>query len=218
MYRLETGPRPLTVLKRARQGLVVAKHRHGSFGPTATEIEAEWLNAARHGPVVKLDHVAPTRSLVQTRLAGTASLRTLTIGTSPCGRNNKPKALASIAQLSSLLPQLAFAVEQLHQAGLAHGQITLEHAIVTGVERDRIVLCSPNTDPSQKITSGTDSQALAKVIADLVPLVTSINRSQGARWKDLADKAILDQGSMNARQFGTELANLNRSRRWLPFR
>lgn len=118
-----------TTLELRAGGLVVAKRRHPR-DRAATEAEGRWLATARHPGVVRLRRVAPADGLIETELAGLA-----TLAAAPLDRAATALVLAAVART----------LADLHRRSLFHGQLWPEHVVLAGPQRSTPVLCSPWT-------------------------------------------------------------------------
>jgi len=111
----------------------------------ATGAEARWLNAARHGGVVRLRRVSVDAARIETDLASTATLR------------------LSATNLTDLVVSLRSAVHTLaavHGLGLVHGNLGPDHILVSRSDPAATVLCSPAVD-TRRLEPRDDLAALA---------------------------------------------------------
>lgn len=169
--------------------------------------EARWLAEARHPAVIRL--VSFEDSVLRTRHAGQTTLRTA--GFTP-------------PETAHALLSLAKALAALHNRGLVHGKLTLDHVIVSRrpisekadaegpaisdvVTRSDVVLCSPDgttTDIS------ADLHAIGAMIERLLERwdETGTPVSNRADWKRIRDLLEKPDGGATAQRLARWLAPL----------
>ncbi len=159
--------------------------------------EAKWLAEVRSPIVVRFLRVTDNPVVIQTEHGGQRTLRT---------SREDPPAVAR------LLVRLARGLAGIHDQGLVHGKITLDHIIIgagtrPGGDNESIVLCSPSgvaTDPID------DLRAVGMVISDLLTRwdaedVTVANR---AEWERIVERLAAADEATSAHRIGRWLAPL----------
>ncbi len=154
--------------------------------------EARWLANARSPHVVRL--ISFENDVIRTRHAGQTTLRTAT---------------ASPQEVAALLLGLARTLAELHNRGLVHGKLTLDHVIVpNGNDRSHgIVLCSPSgsaTEPTD------DLKAMGEIVERLLERwdSASINVPHRREWDQLRSRLTHPGDQITAQRVARWMAPL----------
>ncbi len=154
------------------------------------QAEAAWLAKARHRGVVRLLGITVNPVVIRTLHAGGTTMRT---------ENPAPEVACH------LLTDAAVTLADLHDRGLVHGQITLDHLVVS---EHHITLCSPSGTGSDK---AEDLAALGRCVTTLLErwanTKTSVPHPQD--WERLAQHLTEPREGYSARRAARELARLS---------
>ncbi len=156
---------------------------------TDRSAEATWLASARHRGVVRLLSTTKDPIVLRTLHAGGTTMRT---------EDPRP-ALAA-----PLLTDLSITLADLHDRELVHGQLTLDHLIITN---GRLVLCSPSgtaSDPTKDLLDfGGCLQALLQRWAE-----AGVDIPFEQDWQHLLHQLQDPHEGYSARRAARELARL----------
>lgn len=151
--------------------------------------EARWLAEVRHRGVVQLLGVDDDPVTLRTLHAGSTTLRTA---------NALPRTAAI------LLADAAVTLADLHDRGIVHGQITLDHLIVC---EERVLFCSPDGTESEK---RTDLTGLGQCIQSLLERwdADKIEVPDRKSWIRVCSRLHSNDEAYSARRAARELARL----------
>lgn len=153
------------------------------------QAEAEWLARARHRGVVRLLDVTQNPTRIRTLHAGNTTMRTGT---------------PTPAHAAHLLTDAAVTLADLHDRGMVHGQITLDHLVI---DQARIVLCSPTGVAEDPQIDIEDLGHCVEVMLDRWE-ESECEIPELDDWRQLAAHLTEPEDGYSARRAARELARL----------
>lgn len=188
---------PLSVVKRriplVDPGAAALFEAARADAQRATIDEANWLAAARHRSVVPLHRVAPDESALETAYVGRHSLSTAVLGP-----NSAARALRG----------LVVSLTELHQSGLVHGRLSLDHLVIGRDQPDHVILCSP----SGRICSAEDDLRAVVAVADRLRARVA---PRSGRWSSVIAELATGERRPGADDLMEAFTELGRSRSML---